>query len=205
MLPSLSNLFTPKESPKDVIRQIAEMNVIIVKVIEKNDPKKQEMIGLEISIFLFFLADYIVSKKKNEELLNTPWLFAAFKKMKTVILSEEPYLDESFVADMLIQRIQLYTKLVKKTNIQKYDFIKKVVEAQAKLITNILEENELSTYLPAGPFFEEIDLDYNPDNIFVVTAILEKAYRLCLSDYIKLLKRYSHSANNSEFDSLGQT
>lgn len=154
MLTTLSSLLLPKDSTQDVINQIVDLQFLIMHTVEENNLKKQEMIGVEISIFLYFLGDYIVSSKKKDELLSTPWLFAAFKKMKEVIFKEEPYFTESLVADMLVQRIHLYTKMVKNTNIQKTDFFDMVVEAQAKLITNILEENELSTYLPAGPFFE---------------------------------------------------
>jgi hypothetical protein len=171
--------------------------------IEESDPKKQEKIGVEISIFLFFLADYIVSSKKKDDQVSTPWLIAAFKKMKEVILKEEPYFTEDLVADMLVQRIQLYTKMVKKINIQKDDFIDILVEAQAPLIANIMEDNEFSTYLPSRPFFEEFDVDYNPDTLLVIATILNRAYKSSLSDYIKLLKRYSRSPNNTKFDSLG--
>jgi hypothetical protein len=184
MLSTVSNFLLPKESPHDVIKQIVKLQVVIMYAIEESDPKKQEKIGVEISIFLFFLADYIVSSKKKDDQVSTPWLIAAFKKMKEVILKEEPYFTEDLVADMLVQRIQLYTKMVKKINIQK-------------------EDNEFSTYLPSRPFFEEFDVDYNPDTLLVIATILNRAYKSSLSDYIKLLKRYSRSPNNTKFDSLG--
>nr|WP_321298351.1 hypothetical protein [uncultured Sphaerochaeta sp.] len=201
MIKFLRNLFLPKDTPKIVTSRAAEIYVIIVNSIKEYYPKKSEIIGVEISIFLFFLADYIVTKKRKEAQLNTPWLFAAFGEMKEIILSEEPYLSEDLLADLLVQRIQLYNRIVENTNFEE-NFIPKVVESQTSLIANIIEENEISFYLPGPPDYEEFQIDYEPEIVSAITTILEHAYKLCLNDYIKMLRRFSRSTNCKRFDLL---